>query len=200
MCIAAVILAAGKATRMGSVKQLLPYKGTTLLQHVIKQVEVSDVNYISCVLGANFQVLKHTLTNHSVTVIDNQKWELGLSSSISVAVTHLKTLQPLPEGVLFLLADQPHVDSDYINKIINCFKNNNGKIVASNYANGHGVPALFPAVYYDALLNLKGDKGAKLFLVNHKERVISIKTSSEDVLFDVDTPKDYNKLVKGKSE
>ncbi|XMO87185.1 nucleotidyltransferase family protein [Algibacter sp. AS12] len=194
MDIALVILAAGQGSRMGGIKQLLPYKNSTLLQYVIKQTLVSNAGHVSCVLGANAQVLEKALTGSNVTIINNPKWELGLSSSISVAVSYLKTLKRLPEGVLLLLADQPQVESNYINEIIDCFKNNKGKIVASNYENGKGVPALFPAVYYDELITLKGDKGAKLFLMKNDESVIGLTPNSKTILFDVDTPEDYKKL------
>ncbi|KAA5824073.1 nucleotidyltransferase family protein [Algibacter amylolyticus] len=194
MDIAVVILAAGQGSRMGGIKQLLPYKNSTLLQYVIKQTLASDASHVSCVLGAHAQVLKKALTCSNVTIINNPKWELGLSSSISVAVSYLKTLKRLPEGVLFLLADQPQVESNYINEIIDCFKNNKGKIVASNYENGKGVPALFPALYYDELIALKGDKGAKLFLIKNYKSVIGLTPNSKTILFDVDTPEDYKKL------
>ncbi|MEP3838954.1 MAG: nucleotidyltransferase family protein [Algibacter sp.] len=200
MDITVVILAAGKGTRMGAIKQLLPYKNSNLLQNIIQQALRSGANHVSCVIGANREVIEKMIDNNNVTIINNPKWEHGLSSSISEAVSYLKTLKPLPDGVLFLLADQPYVDSDYINGIMDCFRNNNEKIIASTYENGNGVPALFPVVYFDELLKLKGDKGAKLFLKKNQGNVIGFKSKSKNRLFDVDTPEDYNTLVNRKPE
>lgn len=195
MDIAVVILAAGKASRMGSIKQLLPYKNSTLLQYAISQALNSKTNNVYCVLGANSKIIKEKIQVEHVTLIQNPNWETGLSSSIVSAVNHVKNLEALPDGVLIMLADQPNIDSNYINELLNLHQKNHKEIVASAYGSINGVPAIFPSKYFKKLLRLKGDKGAKAFLNNNQEYIIRFTSKSTETLNDIDSPEDYQKLI-----
>ena len=196
MHIAVVILAAGKASRMGSIKQLLPYKESTLLQYVINQASNSKANKVYCILGAHADIIKEKIQDNQVTFIHNSNWVDGLSSSIVSAVNYLLDSKELPEGLLIMLADQPHVNSNYINELIKLHQKNKNQIIASAYGNINGVPALFSSKYFEKLLSLKGDKGAKIFLNENQDRVIRFKPKTNEILNDIDAPEDYQKLIK----
>lgn len=194
MNISVVILAAGKASRMGSIKQLLPYKDSTLLQFAMSQAIRSKADKVYCVLGANADLIKQKVKDNKVTFIHNSNWETGLGSSIVSAVSHLLDLKELPDAILIMLADQPNVDSNYINQLIELYQNSQGQIIASSYKNINGVPALFPSQYFEKLLKLKGDKGAKIFLNENEEQVLRFISKSVK-LNDIDSPEDYQKLI-----
>ena len=196
MNIAVVILAAGKASRMGSVKQLLPYKNSTLLQFVINQALNSKASKVYCVLGANANIIKEKTQDRDVTFIHNSNWETGISSSIVSAVNHLQNLEILPDAALIMLVDQPNVDSNYINELINLHQKYQDLIIASVYGNINGVPAIFPSNYFENLLKLKGDKGAKVFLNRNEETVIRLVSKVTEILADIDSPEDYQRLIK----
>ncbi|WP_271406215.1 nucleotidyltransferase family protein [Tenacibaculum soleae] len=188
---AILILAAGKSSRMGSIKQLLSYKKTTLLGWAIKQAKQSKANAVFCVLGANSEIIKKSIENYLVEIIYNADYNNGLSTSIITGVSHLKDKNF--DTVLIMLADQPSISTDYLNQLIITSEENNGKIIVSNYGNKMGVPALFPKQYFNKLINLKGDYGAKEFLKMYLSEIIKMPTF---YLVDIDTKEDYKNLIK----
>ncbi len=189
---AILILAAGNSSRMGKTKQLLPFKNTTLLEWAIEQAQKSVVKNVFCVLGANKEVIEKQLTSNIVEIIYNPNYKDGLSTSIVKGIDFL--LNYNFDSVLIMLADQPHVTSEYLNSLIEVSKNNPSNIIASSYQGSVGVPAIFPKNYFNDLLDLKGDKGAKNFLLQQNNNVI--KVNSTQNLLDIDTPEDYQHLLK----
>lgn len=189
---AILILAAGSASRMGKIKQLLPYKNTTLLEWAIEQAQKSTVKDVFCVLGANKDAIEKQLSTKTVEVIYNPNYKDGLSTSIVAGIDFLQNHNF--DSALIMLADQPHVTSEYLNSLIEVSKNNPSSIIASSYQGSVGVPALLPKKYFNDLLNLKGDKGAKNFLLQHNSNVLKI--NSHQNLLDIDTPEDYQHLLK----
>ena len=196
MHIVVVILAAGKASRMGSIKQLLPYKNSTLIQFALSQALNSKANKVYCVLGANAHVIEEQTKLKGITFIHNKNWETGLSSSIVSAIEYLQKSEVWPDAVLVLLGDQPNVDSNYINDLIKLYQKNQHQIIASGYRSINGVPAVFPKEYFEYLLKLKGDKGAKELLNRNEKRVIRFTSKCTETLNDIDSPEDYQKLIK----
>lgn len=189
---AILILAAGSASRMGKIKQLLPYKDSTLLEWTIEQAQKSVVKKVFCVLGANKGTIEKQLAIKTIEVIYNPNYKNGLSTSIVEGIEFLQ--EHNFDNVLIMLADQPHITFDYLNSLIEVSKNTPSKIIASNYNGSIGVPAIFPKKYFSDLLNLKGDKGAKNFLLENNNNVIRVNSSQN--LLDIDTPEDYQHLLK----
>ena len=186
-----IILSAGSSKRMGTPKQLLPYKHTTLLGWTIEQAKNSTSNEVVCVLGANAEAIKKSIKNYQIKTIFNPNFKDGLSSSIVAGIQYLSETET--ERVLVLLADQPNITSDYLNELIKTSKENPSKIIASNYGKHIGVPAVFPKYYSSELLKLKGDKGAKVFLNKNVSNILVLKKMIN--LVDIDTKEDYQKLI-----
>lgn len=180
---------------MGKTKQLLPFKDSTLLEHTIVQAQSSKANKVYCVLGANSEVIKNKIKTSAIAYIDNPNWYQGLSSSIVTGINHILRSWETPNAVLILLSDQPNVDSNYIDLLLETYTKNPGSIVTSNYGNKKGVPAIFPKESFELLLNLKGDKGAKQLLNSNTLKTVSVVPNTEHTLRDIDTPKDYNSLL-----
>jgi molybdenum cofactor cytidylyltransferase len=191
MKIAILILAAGSSTRMGVTKQLLPIGKTTLLGVIIEYALKSNANKVCCVLGSNAEVIKQSISKYNIESIFNPNYKKGLSSSIVTGIEHL-TNQNF-DGLLFLLGDQPLITAKYINKMMDHFKNYNEKIIASKYKNTLGVPTIIPNKYYNQLLKLKGDKGAKDFLNTNTKEIIPLENIN---LMDIDTQKEYQDYLK----
>lgn len=186
---AILILAAGSSSRMKKVKQLLPYKNTTLLGWTIQQAEQSVVENIFCVLGANKELIEKQLSE--IEVIHNPDYQNGLSTSIINGVQFIQKKEF--DTVLIMLADQPHVTFKHLNNLIKTSERNPSKIIVSEYQNTLGVPAIFPKTYFNDLLCLKGDKGAKVLFEKNASNLIKIKASHN--LIDIDTPEEYNDLL-----
>mgnify|MGYP001812580947 CR=1 FL=1 len=180
---------------MGGVKQLLPYANSTLLETVIQNALASKADKVYCVLGANSEAIKSQIKNSKVAFIDNLNWNDGLSSSIVTGITYTESIKEKPKAVLVMLADQPYVDSKYINELIELFNMNQDKIIVSAYGNKKGVPAIFPKRFNDDLLKLKGDKGAKAFFNSKEIDTVTFASKSKKALNDIDTLEDYNRLL-----
>ncbi|KAA2216931.1 nucleotidyltransferase family protein [Maribacter flavus] len=192
--IGVVVLAAGKSGRMQDIKQLLPWKGTFLLQYVLNRVMELEAKRIVVVLGANAQKIKSSLKTDpsSTDIIENATWEKGLGNSIAAGVRYLReTYSPL-DGVLICLADQPLVTPDYLNRMLLEFSTQNVSIVASNYGKKMGVPAIFGPDLYDALLKLDSDYGARDILGFNTS--VTLGLDAQGLLADIDTPEAYQKI------
>ncbi|WP_299627543.1 nucleotidyltransferase family protein [uncultured Tenacibaculum sp.] len=190
MKIAMLVLAAGKASRMGSVKQLLPYKNSSILGTVLESsIKIFNSEDIYVVLGANAQKIKENLQNYTVNYIINEDFASGLSSSIYSGVKELLNY----DAILIALGDQPKIDVIYINEMVTLYQKNKEFIVASRYDGFNGVPAIFPKTFYPKLLNLTGDKGAKQLLNSELNFIKTVASSGK--LLDIDTPEDYQKLI-----
>ncbi|MFP4846155.1 NTP transferase domain-containing protein [Winogradskyella sp. PE311] len=191
MNIAIIILAAGSSSRMKEPKQLLTIRKKTLLGIAIENALNSKCSKVFCVLGANAELIKNSINNYEIETIVNTEYNKGLSSSIIKGIEHIKP--KLFDAAIIMLADQPNLHSDYLDKLIKIFKANQEKIIASNYSGINGVPAIFPKRTFQQLLKLNGDKGAKEFLNSGLIIVKSIQ--SKDELIDIDTKHDYNKYL-----
>ncbi|CAL2102862.1 NTP_transf_3 domain-containing protein [Tenacibaculum sp. 190130A14a] len=187
---AIIILAAGSASRMGAIKQLLPYKNTTLLGWAIQNAVQSNAKATFCVLGANATQIIEEIKQSSIPIIINAEYKDGLSSSIASGIEHIENRSF--DHVLIMLADQPNVNTDYLNTLLNTSQEHPHNIIASDYGKNVGVPAIFPKAYFQNLTKLKGDKGAKLFLQHHLSEVMKIKTID---LIDIDTKEEYQRLI-----
>ncbi len=191
MKIAILILAAGSSTRMGVAKQLLPAGKTTLLGVTIEKALLSKANKTYCILGANAEAIKKSISKYSVEPIFNPDYKSGLSSSIVTGIQHL--VNQNFDAVLILLGDQPLITTQYLNEMMDTFSTHVGKIIASNYNETLGVPTIIPKPYFNQLLKLKGDKGAKDWLNTKNEEIIKLKNTN---LMDIDTKKEYQDYLK----
>lgn len=189
MTIATLILAAGASSRMGKAKQLLPVGNTSMLRKVIAHTLDSKTDDVFVVLGAEADLIKEEIIGLPVKTILNVNYKEGLSSSIIKGVKQLFKY----DAILIVLADQIMITGAYLNDIISELKSHQDTIIATDYNGINGVPCLFPKLYYQQLLKLKGDKGAKQFLNSNS---VSIRTIISPVnLIDIDTPEDYQSLI-----
>jgi CTP:molybdopterin cytidylyltransferase MocA len=141
-----VILAAGFSRRFGSPKQLFLYEGETLLARAVR-VARAACDDVVVVTRAEFVVA-------GARVVINKNAEEGIASSIRLGV------QACEDAVLLMLCDQPHVTTSHLRAMIDA----DAPLVATGYAGVAGVPALFGREYRDALLALRGDRGAQSLL------------------------------------
>ncbi len=166
---AIILLAAGSSSRMGAIKQLLPWKQTTLIGHAIEQALFSEAEEVYVVLGANNELISKEIDKENVIILINKNWALGMGTSISCAMDFILNSKVKYDTVLISLVDQPLVDIKYINKLIyNSIYNN---IIASKYQGKAGVPAIFSTKYFPELKNLNGNIGARGLIATHKDQV-----------------------------
>lgn len=188
-----LIMAAGNSSRFGSPKQLLKWKNSNLLQHAIETANESNVSKVFVVLGANYDQILEMIDTSSVEVVRNPSWKNGLGNSIAFGVNSVIQEVPKTEGILIMLADQPLIDSDYLNGMIDKFKEGKNQIISTTYKNNkQGVPVIFDKAFFNELIQLNNDDGAKQVIKKHMANVVAVKHDNNCV--DIDTFEDYENL------
>ncbi len=188
--IAIIILAAGESTRMRLPKQLLPYKRKSLLQRAVDEALASKAQSVHVVLGAHADQIRRSVSMDNVTVVLNEKWGEGMSSSIRAGVG---ALRPDIEAAMIALCDQPYLSSTVINELIDRYLASGKPIVACEYDGLPGVPALFAKRYFTELTSLRGDSGARRIIQSHENDALLIPFSEGSV--DLDTPEEYRSFI-----
>lgn len=193
--IAILILGAGNSSRMEErVKQVLPWKNTTLLGNAVNQATATMANKTYVVLGAFEEVIKAEVQLDAVVTIQNANWQSGLGSSIASGIAHFSAKSLLYDAVLIMLADQPLIDSNYLNKMIGNWIGNPSKIITTQYESGSGVPAIFGNEHFRELGILNKDFGAKDIIATHKDAILALNPEGKEI--DVDSWETYQDLIK----
>lgn len=180
-----LVLAAGASRRFGSPKQLARIGGQSLLQRAIAHATDSVGAGVTVVLGAHAAEIAQTLPPGSASLLINRMWQEGIASSIRLGV------QRLPgacDGVMLVLADQPLVGSQTLQRLITAWRRQPRQIVASHYSSVTGVPAIFPRWCFPDLLALRGDQGARVLLRRYAQHVIRL--AHPEAAIDIDYPED----------
>ena len=177
---------------MGGPKQQLPWKDSNLLVHAVRQALQSEADLVLVVLGAQASALRNALDPKEVQVIENPHWQKGMGTSVALAARYLAEEQAEIEAMLFLLIDQPLMNSKHLNKLINKYLLDKNKIVASRYQGILGAPSLFGRPFFVQLQDLQGDQGAKSILRRYPNAVIAVECG--DLCQDVDNRETYEAL------
>ena len=188
----AIVLAAGASTPMGCVKQTLPWKGKTLLQHVVDELRLSELAEVVVVLGANREDIEKQVTFDGVDVVHNDQWEKGMASSVVTGLNHLLAKGLPLKAVMIVLSDQPLLGHVHFNSLKRIHANSVKGIVASSYAGVAGVPVLFDRRFFDELLRLSGEQGARALLVSNLKEVETVDAGERGI--DLDTREKYEDI------
>jgi molybdenum cofactor cytidylyltransferase len=203
--IGAVILAAGGSSRLGEPKQLLMFRGETLVCRAVRAAADAGCAPILVVVGESGEEIKLALdirdprissfsglergTRARPTIIENEEWRRGVGTSIRRG---LEELPKFIEATVLMTCDQPYLDASIVSRLIAALAETGKPIVASTYADTLGVPALFHRSCFDALLALPDATGAKAFILSRRLDVASIPFARGEI--DIDTPEDWQRL------
>src|SRR6478735_8540378 len=190
---AIIILAAGKAERFGSIKQLLHFNNKTLLQHAVDEALNACAVPVIVVTGANADVVSNELDKEKLLIVFNDKWEEGMASGIAAGLVAAINYNNDLENVIIAVCDQPFISSTLFKELYQTRQQGIQHIAASAYAGTVGTPALFTQKYFDALLSLKGDEGAKKIVTANADDVATIDFPQGAI--DIDTQQDYKALL-----
>lgn len=191
--VATIILAAGASRRMGQPKQLLPYRGQTLLSHVAQCAIASPCSPVIVILGANAEKIEPQIAQVSLKLLKNNYWKEGISSSIRYGITYIQNQYLNIDAVVFLTCDQPFISAELIEQLIVAYHLTNKPIIASQYGETLGIPALFDRTFFSALMQLQGDRGAKKIIQQYPDLVNKIDFPQGKI--DLDTFEDYQQLI-----
>ncbi len=189
-----IILAAGSSARLGQPKQLLMYKGESLIRRAVHAGIDAHCTPIVVVLGAHFEEIKPEIEAESAHIAYNPYWQEGIASSIRIGVSELRKKNIDIEETIIMLCDQPMADATLFKNMM-LEKRKTGKgIVSCSYNDTIGVPVLYHKTYFGELLALKGDDGAKKILIRHRNEVGTIPFPGGAI--DIDTMNDYKDMLK----
>jgi molybdenum cofactor cytidylyltransferase len=189
-----LILAAGSSSRLGRPKQLLEFNSKPLLQHAIDIASEINKGSLLIVLGANAEAIEKRVSLTNVDITINKSWEEGMGSTIAHGVHRLLDLYPQLTAVIVMVCDQPLITPALLNQLIETHEEKQKLIVASAYGDSLGTPVLFERRFFNQLMQLKGNEGAKRILYQHQEEVAAIDFPDGNI--DVDTAADYERLIK----
>ncbi len=186
--VSAILLAAGESKRMGKPKQLMPLGKTTILEQTIDNLLNSRVEEVIVVLGYRAEEMIKTIAHRPVNIVVNPIYHQGMSTAI---VTGLNLVDDKARAVMLALADQPFIDSQTINRLIDEFGNHTKGIVVPTYQGKRGHPVIFAIKYKGELLGLKGDVGGKQMLKDHPDDILEVVADSPSINIDIDNIGDY---------
>ncbi len=194
--IAIIILAAGTSARLGSPKQLLSYKGKNLLRHTVDEALETGCQSVFVVLGANSELLRKELKDKPVSIVENTGWQEGMASSIRCGLETITNTILRPDSIIFMVCDQPYVSSSLLLSLVDKKNETKMPVVVSSYGDKTGTPALFNRSFFAALMELKGDTGARKLIAANPDKVATVRFA--EGITDIDTKEDYELLKQEK--
>ncbi len=189
-----LLLAAGSSSRMGRPKQLEKYQGVSLLRRAAQTAVASACQPIMVVLGAEADHCLPEIDDLPLSSVENHAWSEGMGSSLHFGLEALLKASSLPlDAVLIMLCDQPLLTVSTLSALIREYEATSCRIVASEYGESLGVPALFDRSLFPELLALAGTQGAKQILHRYPDQIHKI--AFEDGALDIDTAADLTRLA-----
>jgi molybdenum cofactor cytidylyltransferase len=190
----AIILAAGESKRMKVPKMLLPFNGKTMIEKVIENVIRSEVFRTLVVLGSNRNEILGSISHLPINHCYNENYKKGMLSSVKCG---FKNLPVNFNAVLVFPGDQPFIEPDVINMIINIYRETGKGIIVPVYRKKRGHPLLIDCKYREEINTLEENEGLRSLSNMHQKDVFEVKTNSPGILKDFDTKEDYlNELNK----
>jgi molybdenum cofactor cytidylyltransferase len=198
--IAGIILAAGGSKRMENkggapiIKQLLPWKEQPLVRHVAQAALEAGLDPVIMVVGSHGNEVAAAVQGLPLTIVYNEAWETGQSSSVIRGMTALQESIRFPAvgGAVFLLADQPQIPSSLVRSLVEKHAQTMSLIIAPQAGGRRGNPVLFDRLLFEDLLGLSGDKGGRTLFSTYP--VEWLPWLDESILLDIDTLQDYDHL------
>jgi molybdenum cofactor cytidylyltransferase len=184
-----LVLAAGGSHRLGQPKQLLPYRGRTLLDHVLDTARACNFGQLICAVGGGAEEVITAVDMRGVEVVENPQYGSGCSSSIAAA---LSAIDPRSEVLVLLLGDQPLVRPRTVATLLE--HRSEASFAVCRYDDGRGHPFAFGRAAFGELAAMHGDKAVWKLLERHAADVIEVPVAGP-VPIDVDTWADYEALL-----
>lgn len=192
--IAAVILAAGRSSRMGSAKLLERLEGKPLVRWAAEAALASSARPVVVVTGHRADEVAAALTELPVELVHNPDYAQGMATSLRAGVAHVEHA----DAAVICLGDMPRVTARHIDRLIDAFDPTAAPIVVPTHERKRGNPVLWARRFFPEIEDLRGDVGARALLERHAEAVHLLAIDEPGILLDVDTPEALQLLREGK--
>src|SRR6185437_4875740 len=185
--VAAVILAAGRSTRMGGPnKMLAELGGKPMVRIVTEQVLASKASSVTVVTGHQAAEVEKALAGLKVKFVRNPDFAAGLAGSVR---TGIAAVPDNADGAVVCLGDMPLIDAKLIDRLIEALAPDRGHLIAVPVSdNQRGNPVLWSRRFFNELMTLDGDVGARNLIVKHAEAVVEVTVEGHGAFLDIDTP------------
>ena len=191
--ISAVIMAAGQSKRMGKPKINLPWMDTTILGRIVWVLDQAGIDDIVCVIGkVNPNPLPKVESSKIKIVRNPQSEKSEMLSSLKIGLRHLN---PASDGVFVVLGDQPQIEVELVENIIDKFHETVSILIVPSYKMRRGHPWFIRNDFVNKVLELdEKTKTLRDFLEEYSSLIYYLPVNNETILKDIDTPSDYNSL------
>lgn len=195
--VAALVLAAGRSSRMGERNKLLvEVDGEPMVRHAVRAALGAGLREVVVVTGHQHEAVEAALAGLPVRFVHNPDYALGLSSSLKAGVGALGRKL---DGALVCLGDMPRLNSGHLRRLVAAFDPAPGSgrsIVVPTHGAKRGNPVLWSSAHFPAMRELEGDVGAKHLIGEHAAEVVEVELDDEAPLLDVDTPEALARLLR----
>jgi molybdenum cofactor cytidylyltransferase len=192
--ISGLILGAGASQRLGPPKQLLPFRGTTMLGWVVAQAQrAAELDEVVVVLGRAADEIRARVDFGGAKVVENPIFGEGCASSYRAGIA---ALDPASEAIMIILGDQPGILPEVIDSLALEWRRRESLIALCSYQGSKGHPMIFPHPMFEQLKELHGDKAAWKLVDANRDLV-------QEVHFnlpfpdDINTAEDFERLATG---
>lgn len=186
-----LVLAAGSSSRLGQPKQLLEFRGRTLLDNTLDVARSCEFDQLIVALGGAAPEVRDQVDLSGCVVVDNVHYTTGCSSSIVAA---LDVVDERADGMLLMLGDQPELSPTSVATLMDAAQSSVASIAVCAYDDGRGHPFWFARSTFEALRDLHGDKGVWRMIESGSWPVVEARIP-DTIPLDVDTWEDYERLT-----
>lgn len=190
--ISGLILGAGASQRLGPPKQLLPYRGQTMLGWVVNEVQrAAGLDEVVVVLGRAAEQIREKVAFGAARVVENPVYGHGCASSYRAGI---EAISSNSDAIMIILGDMPGISPEIINRLADAWREGEAPIALCSYEGRKGHPMIFARSMFAQLFDLHGDKAAwKLVDAN----AAAVQEVHFDLPFpdDINTPEDFQRLA-----
>ena len=187
--VSGIIMASGFAKRIGCNKLMLEINFKPIIEYVIRAAVESSLDEV--ILVYRMDAVRTVADSYGIKTVMNEDAEKGQSASVKKGIM---AANQITDAFLFMVGDQPFLNSKTINQILSCHNKNPGQIIVPMYDNRPGNPVLFPFSFKPDLLLIEGDTGGKPVIQDYKERVTHFCISPSIIGYDIDTPEKFENI------
>jgi molybdenum cofactor cytidylyltransferase len=194
--VAAIILAAGRSTRMGGPNKLLAeLGGKPLVRTVTEQALASKAQGVIVVTGHQADQVQQALRGLKVTFVHNPDFADGLATSVKAGIS---AVPGNADGAVICLGDMPLISAHLIDRLIEAFAPDAGNLIVVPVSDGRrGNPVLWSRRFFNELMTLDGDIGARHLISRHSEAVAEVPVEGHGAFLDIDTPQALEAAQRG---
>ncbi len=194
--IGAVVLAAGMSVRMGQPKMILPWRDRTIISQVVFTMSEAKLHPIVVVTGKYRELIVQTLSRFEYIDVYNPDYGNG-EMLLSLQLGLIK-ISKFCNAILVVLGDQPQIEISTVNNIVNSYSDTGHQLIIPSYQKRRGHPWLIGKKYWQEIIDLKPPQTLHDFINKNESNILYLNNQSETILFDIDTPDEYNSLKPNK--